>query len=117
MFQLGQRVWREIEHDELFTRSAALSYYFVFALVPMVFFLMAVLGIFAGQSEHLRASLMSYFGRVIPPAAFSVIEKAISEVSHSSSGFKLVVLLVLSLWAGAGGISLLLPFRRLRFAL
>lgn len=105
VFQLGKRVWHQIEHDEVFTRSAALSYYSVFALVPMVFFLMAVLGIFAGQSEHLRASLLNYFGRVVPPVAFTLIEKALSEVSRSSSGFKLIFGLVLSLWSGAGGIS------------
>lgn len=105
MFQLGKRVWHQIERDEVFTRSAALSYYFVFALVPMMFFLMAVLGIFAGQSGHLRATLLNYFGRVMPPGALTLIEKALSEVSRTSSGFKLIFGLVLSLWSGAGGIS------------
>lgn len=105
LFQLGKRVWHQIEHDEVFTRSAALSYYFVFALVPMLFFLMAVLGIFSGQSGHLRASLLNYFGRVMPPGAFTLIEKALGEVSRTSSGFKLIFGLVLSLWSGAGGMS------------
>ena len=105
VFQLGKRLWQQIERDEIFTRSAALSYYFAFALVPMVFLLMAVLGIFAGQSGHLRATLLNYFGRVMPPGALTLIEKALGEVSRSSSGLKLVFGLVLSLWSGAGGIS------------
>jgi hypothetical protein len=35
--QLGKRVYREINEDEVFTRSAALAYYFFAALIPMVF--------------------------------------------------------------------------------
>ncbi len=102
-WQLGKRVWRETDHDEVFTRAAALSYYFFSALIPMVFFLMAVLGIFASQSSHLRTTLLNYFSQVVPPAAFTLIQKSLSEISTSSSGLKLVFGLVFSLWSGAGG--------------
>jgi len=104
-WQLAKRVWREIIDDEVFTRSAALAYYFFSALIPMVFFLMAVLGIFAGQSGHLRATLLNYFSRVAPPEASTLIEKALSEINRSSSGLKLLFGLAFSLWSGAGGMS------------
>ncbi|HEY6972507.1 MAG TPA: YihY/virulence factor BrkB family protein [Candidatus Angelobacter sp.] len=104
-FQLGKRVWHEIEHDEVFTRSASLSYYFFSALIPMVFFLMAVLGMFASQSEHLRATLLNYAGQVMPTEAFTLVEKALHEISTSSTGWKLLFGLILSLWSGAGGMS------------
>ena len=104
-FQLGKRVWHEIEHDEVFTRSASLSYYFFSALIPMVFFLMAVLGMFASQSEHLRATLLNYAGQVMPSAAFTLVEKTLHEISTNSTGWKLLFGLVLSLWSGAGGMS------------
>jgi membrane protein len=107
-WQLGKRLWHEIDQDEVFTRSAALSYYFFSALIPMVFFLMAVLGMFASQSEHLRTTLLNYFGKVMPQAAFSLIEKTLREISTSSSGLKLIFGLVLSLWSGAGGMSSLI---------
>lgn len=103
--QLAKRVWHEINHDEVFTRSAALSYYFFFALIPMVFFLMAVLGMFASQSEHLRNSLLNYASQVMPPAAFTLIEKTLREISTNSSAFKLIFGLALSLWAGTGAMS------------
>src|SRR5215469_6902290 len=105
MVQLAKRVWREIQHDEVFTRSAALSYYFFSALIPMVFFLMAVLGMFASQSEQLRNSLLNYAGRVMPPEAFTLVEKTLREISNNSTGLKLAFGLALSLWAGAGGMS------------
>ncbi len=102
--QLGKRVWHEIQQDEVFTRSAALSYYFFSALIPMVFFLLAILGIFASQSELLRTSLLNYFGQVMPPAAFGLVEQTLREISRSSTGIKLIFGLVLSLWSGAGGV-------------
>lgn len=101
--QLGKRLWRKIEQDEVFTRSAALSYYFFSALVPMVFFLMAVLGLFASQSEHLRNNLLHYAAQVMPASAFALIDKTLREISTSSTGLKLIFGLVLSLWAGSGG--------------
>lgn len=101
--QLGKRLWSKIEQDEVFTRSAALSYYFFSALVPMVFFLMAVLGLFASQSEHLRNNLLRYAAEVMPTSAFALVEKTLREISTSSTGLKLIFGLVLSLWAGSGG--------------
>ena len=95
--QLAKRLWNAISRDEVFTRSAALAYYFFSALIPMVFFLMAVLGMFASRSADLRASLLNYFAQVMPPSAFTVVEKALSEISTASTGLKMVFGLVLSL--------------------
>src|SRR5215510_619101 len=105
LLQLAKRVWRQMNDDEVFTRSAALSYYFFSALIPMVFFLMAVLGMFASQSENLRASLLNYAGRVMPPDAFTLVENTLREISNNSTGLKLAFGLVLSLWLGSGGMT------------
>src|SRR5215467_9765219 len=103
--QLAKNVWRGMNDDEVFTRSAALSYDFFSALIPMVFFLMAVLGMFASQSEHLRASLLNYAAEVMPAVAFTLVEKVLREISNNSTGLKLAFGLVLSLWVGSGGMS------------
>ena len=103
--QLAKRLWNAISRDEVFTRSAALAYYFFSALIPMVFFLMAVLGMFASHSADLRTSLLNYFAHVMPPSAFTLVEKALSEISTTSTGLKLVFGLALSLWFGSGGMS------------
>lgn len=103
--QLGKRVWHEIDHDEVFTRSAALSYYFFSSLIPMVFFLMAVLGLFASQSQHLQDTLLNYAGRVMPAEAFTLVQKTLKEISTNSTGLKMAFGLVFALWSGAGGMS------------
>lgn len=101
--QLSKRVYQEIDEDEVFTRSAALAYYFVSALFPMIFFLMAMLGLFA-QSHDLQSSLLNYTARFMPADAYSLVQKTIKEVATNSSGLKLAFGLVLALWSGAGGV-------------
>jgi len=103
-WQLSKRVYYEIDEDEVWTRSAALSYYFLSALFPMIFFLFAVLGIFA-QSHNLESSLFNSAGRFLPPDAMSLVQKTLHEVSNHSSGWKLIVGVVLALWYASGGMS------------
>jgi membrane protein len=102
-WQLGKRVYRRFDEDEVLTRSAALAYYFISALFPMLFFLVAVLGFFA-QSRDLQSSLFDYAGRVMPPDAFSLLQKTLREIAVNTSGTKLIVGLALALWSGSAGI-------------
>jgi membrane protein len=102
---LGKRVYQEVDQDEVFTRSAALSYYFFSALIPMVFFLLTVLGIFANHSHDVRTNLLNYFARVMPPDAFTLVQKTLREVAVHSTGLKLFFGLALALWSGSGGMS------------
>ena len=101
-WQLLKRVYHEIDEDEVLTRSAALAYYFVSALFPMIFFLMAVLGLFA-RSHDLQSGLLGYAARFMPGDAYSLVQKTLREVANNSSGLKLLLGLALGLWAGSGG--------------
>src|ERR1044071_5455457 len=93
-WQLLKHVYREIYEDEVLTRSAALAYYFVSALFPMIFFLMAILGLFA-QSHDLQSGLLGYAARFMPPEAFTLLQKTLHEITRSSTGGKLALGLVL----------------------
>lgn len=102
-WQLLKRVYHEFDEDEVFTRSAALAYYFISALFPMIFFLTAVLGLFA-RSHDLESGLLSYAARVMPGEAFTLVQKTLHEIARSSSGVKLALGLVLALWSASGGV-------------
>jgi membrane protein len=102
-WQLLQRVYQEFDDDEVFTRSAALAYYFISALFPMVFFLMAVLGLFA-QSHDLQRGLLGYAARFMPSDAYTLVQKTLREITIRSSGLKLALGLALALWSGSGGV-------------
>lgn len=103
-WKLSKRVYEEIWEDEVLTRSAALSFYFVAALVPMLFFVVTMLGFFA-QSNRLQTDLFNYAGRVLPPDAFTLLQRTLHEIARNASGFKLATGLVLALWSGSGGVS------------
>jgi len=102
-WQLLKRVYHEILDDEVLTRSAALAYYFVSALFPMIFFLMAMLGLFA-QSHDLQSSLLNYTSQFMPEDAYRLVQRTLREIANSSTGLKLAFGLVLALWSGAGGV-------------
>ena len=101
---LGRRTYRQIENDEVLARSAALSYYFIFALFPMLFFLVALMGIFA-QSHDLQGKLFSYAGRFMPPDTMGLLQKTLQEIANKTSGLKLAFGAVLALWSASGGVS------------
>ncbi len=103
-WQLLKRVYHEFDEDEVFTRSAALAFYFVSALVPMVFFLMAILGLLA-KGHDLQSGLLGYAGRFMPPDAYTLLQKTLKELTNHSTGLKLALGLVLALWSGSGGVS------------
>ena len=66
LIQLARQKFGE---DELSTRSAALSYYFLLALFPMFLFLVSLIGVFAGHGSQLRDSIISGLGRLAPASA------------------------------------------------
>jgi membrane protein len=69
----------------------------------MIFFLMAMLGLFA-QSHDLQSSLLNYTARFMPEDAYRLVQKTLQEIANSSTGLKLAFGLVLALWSGAGGV-------------
>jgi membrane protein len=102
--ELARRLLRGMMEDELLTRAAALSFYFIFALFPMAISLMAILGILA-QTHGLHTSLLDQFGQLVPPSALALFEDTIRELSQHSSGWKLAFGLLLALWSGSSGMS------------
>jgi membrane protein len=103
-WQLLTRLYSQIDADDVLTLSAALAYYFVCALFPMIFFLTAVLGLFA-RSHDLQSGLLSYASRLMPADAYQLVQKTLQEIANHSSGMKLVLGLALALWSGSGAVS------------
>jgi membrane protein len=103
--QLGKNVWREIDADDVFGRSAGLAYYFFLAIFPAMFFLISVFGIVAGPDSQLRANLMNYLGTMVPGSAKELIQKTIEEITRASGGAKLSFGLLGALWAASNGMN------------
>lgn len=101
--KLGSRVWKEIQKDNVFGRAAELSYYFLLALFPLLLFLTSIIGLVLGAGTGTRAQLFSYLARVMPPSAYDLLSKTITEVSAASGGGKLSFGLLAALWAASNG--------------
>jgi membrane protein len=103
--KLVQLALKKIGEDELSTRSASLSYYFLLALFPMFLFLVSLIGIVAGPGSELRDSIVSGLGRLAPGSASELVHSVINQTFKASSGVKLAAGIVGALWAASGGMS------------
>jgi membrane protein len=96
---------KKIGSDELSTRSAALSYYFLLALFPMFLFLMSLIGILAGPGSELRENIISAFGRLAPGSASQLVHNVVNQTLQASNGIKLAAGILGALWSASGGMS------------
>jgi membrane protein len=103
--QLGQRVWREFNEDELLDRSAALSYYFIGAIFPLILVLFAILGLLASAGSELRQSIMQYAAMVLPGSANTLIQQTLDQISKASGGGKISFGIIASIWAASAGVT------------
>lgn len=81
------------EHD-VGKNAAALAYYLLFALFPMLIFISNVLGLL---NLNVNAALR-FFQRFLPLEIVGIIETYLAHVSHTSSPVLLVFSLVFSIW-------------------
>ncbi|MFL6254800.1 MAG: YihY/virulence factor BrkB family protein [Pyrinomonadaceae bacterium] len=101
--ELGRRVWLELSEGDLFTRAAALSYYFLLALFPLLIFMTSLLGYFAEAGTELRASLLHYLGSVAPRSASQLVRTTVEEITEGATGGKLSFGLLAALWFASFG--------------
>src|SRR5919202_241908 len=96
--RLGARVWAEVYEGDLFTRAAALSYYFLLALFPLLLFLTAALGYFAEGGTELRRNLLNYLASIAPRSAVQLVRATVEEITEGANGGKLSFGLLAALW-------------------
>ena len=101
--KLTQLAITKIGKDELSTRSASLSYYFLLALFPMFLFLVSLVGVFAGPGSEMRESIISGLGRLAPGSASDLVQNVINQTFKNSNGIKLAAGILGALWAASGG--------------
>ena len=101
--KLTQLSITKIGKDELSTRSASLSYYFLLALFPMFLFLVSLVGVFAGPGSEMRESIISGLGRLAPGSASDLVQNVINQTFKNSDGIKLAAGILGALWAASGG--------------
>ena len=99
-----KRTLREFNGDHLTDLAAALTYYGVLAIFPMLIVIVSVLGLLG---KSVTQSLINNLGAVAPGAARTIFTNAITNIqSHqSAAGIAFIVGLVLALWSASGYIA------------
>ncbi|MEJ7617190.1 MAG: YihY/virulence factor BrkB family protein [Pyrinomonadaceae bacterium] len=103
--ELAGRVWRTVYYGDFFTRTAALSYYFLLALFPLLLCMTAMLGSFAERGTELRRNLLSYLSRIVPGSASALIYTTVDEITKNADSTKISFGLLAALWAASYGMA------------
>lgn len=98
------RVYEKAFDEDIFSSSAQVGFYFLFALFPLLVFLVSIFGLVLGNNNEVRAELFSYLAQVMPSSAYDLVNKTMSEVVEGSSGGKITFGLLLTLYSASAGI-------------
>jgi membrane protein len=98
--ELAARVWHEANKDNVWGSAAALAYYFLLALFPMLIFLTNLVGFLPEIQENILTAL----AKVLPPDAITLVAKTLSDVRANSSGGLLSFGIIGTLWSASGGV-------------
>lgn len=101
--ELGKRVGNEFMDDNVLDSSAALAYYFFFALFPLVFFLIAITGLVGGPS--FGNSIVNQVTRMMPGSASQLVRDTVQATVKNSGGGKMTFGVVVALYSAASGMS------------
>src|SRR5437762_13335397 len=71
----------------------------------MLLFLLALFGLFASRGTLLRGNLLFYLSQALPPSAFQLLNKTITEVTQNTSSAKLTIGIFFAKWDAEGGMT------------
>lgn len=89
---------------DIFSRAAQVAFYFSFALFPLLYFLVSLFGIVLESSDGLRNELFGYLRQIMPVTAFDLVRKTVDEIVANSTGGKLTLGLIVTLWSASAGV-------------
>ncbi len=101
--ELGRRLWKEIQDDEVLGRGAQLAYYFLLALFPMLLFLTALIGLFPINTS--TSTLLQYAEEFLPADAIGILQRYLDNVVQGSGKDILSLGILGALWVSSSGMT------------
>ena len=84
--------------------AAQVAFYFSFAFFPLLLFLVSLFGLVLESTDELRGELYHYLSRIMPPSAYQLVRTTMDEIIETSSGGKLTIGLLVTLWSASAGV-------------
>ncbi|HET6512724.1 MAG TPA: YihY/virulence factor BrkB family protein [Candidatus Kapabacteria bacterium] len=104
--ELGKRVYKEMSDDAVFDAAAALAYYFMLAIFPLLIFLISMLA--SVQALDLVNTVTRTLESAMPGDASKLITTEIQRIMADSGGGLLTFGALGTLWAASSGVVSLL---------
>ncbi len=102
--EYAKKIYEKFTAEDITRSSAQVAFYFIFALFPLLLFLLNIIGIFLGAAEDVKNELFVYLQQVMPPAAITLVKDTIQELTSEGGGGKLTFGALTALWAASAGI-------------
>ena len=99
-----KELYNKFFETEVSSAAAQVAFYFSFAFFPLLLFLVSLLGLVLESTDELRAELYQYLAQIMPPSAYRLVQTTMDEIIDSSSGSKLTLGLVVTLWSASAGV-------------
>ena len=100
--ELLKRTWKEVNDDNAYDAAAALGYYFLFALFPMLILMMALLTTF--NSTAMLDKTLSMLSHIMPGDSYKLISSELPIVARQSKGGLLTFGIILTIWSASSGV-------------
>jgi membrane protein len=104
-FGLIRQAFAEWRRDNASLLAAAIAYYGLFSLSPILIILVAILGLIIGQSAVEKA-ILAEVGSLIGPGGVTVVKDVIAQAINPAHSFRATALSVIVLLIGATGLFL-----------
>src|SRR5258708_15240412 len=101
---IAVEVWNSSLEDDVFGKSAELSYYFLLAAFPFLLFLTTLLG-FVALGDEVYSNLLSYAASMLPDPAFKLVTATLDQVRSGAGGAKLSFGIMLTISAASSGMA------------
>jgi membrane protein len=111
IFDLARKSIKEWSNDNAFELAAAIAYYTIFSMPPLLIIAMAVAGYFYNMNAA-RDQLIAQIGRIIGPRVAGLVDSLVVNSARSSDSFLASLISVIVLLVGASGV-----FYQIQYAL
>ncbi len=102
-FQLFKETWKAFTADKAQRLGAALAYYTIFSIAPLVLIAIAIAGLVFGKSQA-QAEIVAQLRLLVGDAGAKAIEQMLAGASKPKTGTFAIVIGVVTLLLGAAGV-------------
>lgn len=95
---------KSFDEADISSNAAQVAYFFLFALFPLLLFLVSIFGIVIESADDLKTEMFQYLKQAMPGSAYDLVQNTIQEVTQSSSGGKLTFGILVALYSASAGI-------------